>query len=49
MPKLGKLRLVGLAISLICAGLIWHNWQQLLSQTGFSLRVAGFRARRVGF
>ncbi len=41
MSQLAKVRIAGLAISLVCAGLIWHNWQQLLAQHSFSLRVAG--------
>ena len=41
MSQLTKVRLAGLVISLVCAGLIWDNWQQLLAQQRFSLRVAG--------
>ena len=38
---LWKVRLFGLVVSLVSAGLIYINWQQLLSDGTYSFRIAG--------
>jgi hypothetical protein len=37
-----KTRLLGLVIILIFAGLTYHNWQQLIAEGQYSLKLAAF-------
>ena len=35
-----KARLFAIAIILVCAGLIYYNWQQLASEGSYSMKLA---------
>jgi hypothetical protein len=37
-----KTRLFALAITLVCAGLAYYGWHQLISEGRYSLKVAAF-------
>jgi NhaP-type Na+/H+ or K+/H+ antiporter len=37
-----KPRLLGVVLILVCAGLMYYNWQQLASEGQYSLKLAAF-------
>jgi hypothetical protein len=37
-----KTRLFALAITLVCGGLAWYGWHQLISEGRYSLKAAAF-------
>lgn len=37
-----KARLLGIVLILVCAGLIYVNWQQLANESTYSMKLASF-------
>ena len=37
-----KVRLFALVLVLICAGLVYYNWQQLITTSSYDLKLAAF-------
>ncbi len=37
-----KVRLFGLVLVLVCGGLVYYNWNQLLTEGTYSLKLAAF-------